>query len=209
MRGTEGSANLLHWWGPPARICWQTLPMRNAPVGLLILAVLGLTACGSSGSSPTPTTLFSDLPGVLSFGDAAHPLDRDHVDTAVSYPQSPPVGGRHSGIWQNCGIYDTPVKNENAVHSLEHGAVWLAYRPDLTAADIETVRSLARQHSHVLVSPYPGLTEPVVATAWGKQLRLDSVSDPLLGAFAAKYEEGPQTPELGAPCDGALGTPIE
>ena len=183
--------------------------MRSARVVLVILAVLGLAACGSSGSSRTPTTLFSDLGGVQSFGDAAHPLDRDHVNTEVSYPQSPPVGGKHSGIWQNCGIYDTPVKNENAVHSLEHGAVWLAYRPDLSAADVETVRSFARRHSHVLISPYPGMAEAVVATAWGKQLRLDSVSDPLLPAFVAKYEEGPQSPELGAPCDGALGTPIE
>ena len=183
--------------------------MRSARLILAIVASIGVAACGSSGSSPTPTTLLDDLTGVQSFGGAANPLSRDHVDTAVSYSQSPPVGGKHSGVWQNCGIYDTPVQNETAVHSLEHGAVWLAYRPDLSAADVEAVRSFARQHSHVLVSPYEGITESVVATAWGKQLRLESVSDPLLAAFVAKYEEGPQSPELGATCIGGIGEPIE
>jgi hypothetical protein len=95
------------------------------------------------------------------------------------------------------------------VHSLEHGAVWLAYRPDLAADQLDKIRALARQHTHVLVSPYEGLKEVVVATAWGKQLRLNSVTDPRLAAFVAAFEEGPQTPELGVTCSGALGQPIE
>jgi hypothetical protein len=112
-------------------------------------------------------------------------------------------------VWQNCGVYDAPVKNENAVHSLEHGAVWLAYRPDLPADQVEKLRALARNHTHVLVTPYVGLTDAVVATAWGKQLRLSSVTDARLAQFVTVYEEGPQTPELGVTCSGGLGNPIE
>jgi hypothetical protein len=131
-----------------------------------------------------------------------------HSEAPQTYPQTPPVGGVHSAQWQNCGIYDQPVQNEKAVHSLEHGAVWIAYRPDLAAADVETLRSLARGRSHVLLSPYPDLPSPVVATAWGLQLPTDSVGDARLLLFIQRYAQGPQTPEPGAACTGGVGTPI-
>ncbi|CAB4866175.1 unannotated protein [freshwater metagenome] len=180
-------------------------------MAVLVVASLGAAACSSSATmstasnAPSGTTGTTDVTGVQSFTGLA----RNHVATPVSYPQSPPVGGDHARVWQNCGVYDTQPKNENAVHSLEHGAVWLAYRPDLPADQVDQIRTLARNHTHVLVSPYAGITEAVVATAWGKQLRLDSVGDPRLGQFVAAYEEGPQTPELGVTCSGGVGSPIE
>ena len=173
-------------------------------VGVSLIAALGVAACSSSAKTVTSDSV-AGIAGVQSFTG----LTQNHVDTPVDYPQSPPVGGDHSPVWQTCGIYNTPVKNENAVHSLEHGAVWLAYRPDLPADQVEVLRAMARGHTHILVSPYPGLKEAVVATAWGKQLRLDSVTDKRLAAFAAAYEQGPQTPEPGAQCSSGLGSPIE
>ncbi len=173
-------------------------------VAILLLS-LGAGACSSSSKGATTPATIAEIAGVQSFTG----LTRNHVDTAVSYPQSPPVGGDHSSVWQNCGVYDTLVKNENAVHSLEHGAVWLAYRPDLPAAQVEVIRKLAKNQTHVLVTPYEGLKEAVVASAWGKQLRFDSVDDPRLAQFVSTYQEGPQTPELGVTCSGALGNPIQ
>jgi hypothetical protein len=144
------------------------------------------------------------LDGVVKYDN----LSRTHSEAPQTYPQTPPVGGVHSSVWQNCGIYDQPVRNENAVHSLEHGAVWITYQPDLPAAMIEHIRSLARGHDHVLVTPYPNLPKPVVASAWGLQLPLDDVADPRLSLFISRYESGPQTPEPGAVCSGGIGTPL-
>ena len=93
------------------------------------------------------------------------------MTTPVSYPQRPPVGGDHSPIWQNCGFYDDPIANENGVHSLEHGVVWITYRPDLSQDQVNALRRLARNERHILVSPFPGLPAPVVASAWGRQAR--------------------------------------
>jgi hypothetical protein len=131
-----------------------------------------------------------------------------HSEAPQTYAQTPPAGGVHSAAWQNCGIYDQPVRNEPAVHSLEHGAVWITYRPDLYAAAIEALRGLARGRSHVLVSPYPDLPSPIVATAWGLQLPVEDASDARLPVFVSRYEKGPQTPEPGATCTGGTGTPL-
>ncbi len=125
----------------------------------------------------------------------------------MNYPQTPPVGGNHNAQWLNCGIYDQPVPNENAVHALEHGAVWVTYNPDLSAEDVQTLRDLMPS-SYIVLSPYAGLDAPVVASAWGVQLKLDGVDDPRLKSFIDVYRQGSQTPEPGAACDGGVGTPI-
>jgi predicted small secreted protein len=140
--------------------------------------------------------------GVKSYSN----LSRDHTKEPVDYPQSPPVGGPHNPIWQNCGFYSKPVRDENAVHSMEHGAVWITYAPDLPKDQVEKIKSLT-QKSYVLASPYPGLPAPLVASAWGKQLRLNSTNDPRLEQFVRAYRQGPQTPEPGAPCRGGVGSP--
>jgi hypothetical protein len=134
-------------------------------------------------------------------------LTQNHVAGPVDYPQNPPVGGDHAAAWQNCGFYPDPVGDENAVHSLEHGAVWITHDPDLPAADVETLRGLADANNYVLVSPKDGLPSPVVASAWGLQVQLDGVDDDRLPVFLQAYVRGPQTPEPGAACTSGVGTP--
>ena len=118
------------------------------------------------------------------------------------------MGGPHWSDWMNCGIYDQPVQNERAVHSLEHGAVWITYQPNLPADQVEILRSLIRQSGYRLLSPYPNLPHPVVASAWGYQLALDRADDPRLLQFVQKHQQDPQGPEPGASCSDSFGTPI-
>jgi hypothetical protein len=131
-----------------------------------------------------------------------------HVSEPVNYAQTPPVGGPHWGVWQNCGFYASPINNENAVHSMEHGAVWITYQPDLSAAQVDVLRSRAENTTYVLVSSFPDLSAPVVASAWGIQLQLESADDPALAAFIREYRQGPQTPEPGASCTGGASATL-
>jgi hypothetical protein len=174
-------------------------------VFVVILAIAGgVTAVVVNQSNKSGSvTASGDIPGVQTFTG----LTRNHVTIPVTYKQNPPVGGDHNPVWLNCGIYTSPVHNENAVHDLEHGAVWVTYQPALAKADIAKLTSIAKGQTYLDLSPYPGLPTPVVASAWGKQLRLTSASDPRLGEFIKKYKQGPQTPEPGAACTGGTGTP--
>lgn len=130
-----------------------------------------------------------------------------HLGEPVKYKESPAVGGEHSPAWQNCGFYSEPVLNENAVHSLEHGAVWLTYRPGLSADDILKLRAYTYRTGYVLVSPLAGQKADVVATAWNHQLILESADDERLDKFVTRYVQGPQTPEPGAACSNGFGIP--
>ncbi|QGQ19731.1 DUF3105 domain-containing protein [Cellulomonas sp. JZ18] len=145
----------------------------------------------------------ADIEGVESFDG----LVFDHVEGSVDYAQNPPAGGAHNAVWQNCGVYDAPVVDEHAVHSLEHGAVWLTYDPDLPADQVALLEQHAADESYVLVSPYEGLPSPVVATAWGHQLQLPSADDERIDVFVRKYLLNPELPEAGALCSNGIGQP--
>ncbi|KAE8765583.1 DUF3105 domain-containing protein [Georgenia thermotolerans] len=144
------------------------------------------------------------IDGVKEFSD----LGRDHVEGTVDYATTPPVGGDHNAVWQNCGIYDTPVTNEHAVHSLEHGAVWITYNPDLPADQVAALRDAVQGDAYAMLSPYEGLDSPIVMSAWGYQLKLDDAADERIDVFLQRYLQGEQTPEPGAACSGGVGTPV-
>ena len=181
---------------------------RQATITRLAIAGLVLLVVGAGaliGYNVVRDRQLNQPPvGVESFPDPG----AGHVDGPVAYAQTPPVGGEHSPVWQNCGYYPAPVANEAGVHSLEHGAVWVTYRPDLAQDQIETLRELAESQSYILVSPYPDLPAPVVASAWGEQLRLESADDPRLAQFVRVYRLGPRTPEPGAACTGGTSATL-
>ena len=132
----------------------------------------------------------------------------EHTQGDVDYDQTPPTGGEHNDIWQNSGFYEEPVRDENAVHTLEHGAVWITYAPDLPQDQKDQIRQLVEGQTCMLASPHPDLQAPVVASAWGKQLTLESADSPDLEQFVRAFRQGPQTQEPGATCTGGTADTV-
>ena len=182
-RASASSSQGRLWW------------IGGAAVIALGVVLIVISAGGSEPATEPPGVQTFEVPGA------------EHVTTQVEYEQVPPVGGNHNPVWQNCGYYSEPIDSEFGVHSLEHGAVWITYRPDLPEDEVDTLKDRAGR-SYVLVSPWEGeLPAPVVASAWGKQLPLESASDPALAQFVDYFAAGPQTPEPGAACNGGVGNP--
>ena len=193
-------------------------------------AVSGGTPVAQPAAQVVPNT--SGIRGVAAYdtagwpsashnGPATQALRHTHVPGPVTYSVTPPVGGDHNGTWLNCGIYDKPVPSEYAVHNLEHGAVWISYRPSLPSAQVADLRSFVERQTvlsqggqagsrYIDLTPYPGLPSPVVASSWGFQLRLTSPTDPRLQEFVSKFRVSrTYTPEYGGPCTGGTGTPLQ
>lgn len=177
-------------------------------VGVIALALVGTTIAVVVNENRKQAELEEAASGPIEGVETFSGLSRNHVTTPVDYAQTPPAGGDHDAAWQNCGIYPEPLTNENAVHSLEHGAVWITYDADaLDDADVDQLGQLADENAYLIVSPYEGLASPVVASAWGAQLQLDSVDDERLPVFMRAYLQSPEAPEPGAPCTGGVGLP--
>ncbi|MGB3633946.1 MAG: DUF3105 domain-containing protein [Rubrobacteraceae bacterium] len=128
------------------------------------------------------------------------------VEGEIQYDRDPPTNGKHSPMWQNCGFYSEPVDKKTAVHSMDHGVVWISYRPNLPADQVEQLRPYGDEE-YVIVSPYPDLPAPVVATAWRNQIHLDGASDPRLREFVDGFRISELAPLSGNRCVGGVGQP--
>jgi Protein of unknown function (DUF3105) len=131
----------------------------------------------------------------------------DHVtpDQRVAYDQSPPFGGPHDQAWANCSgtVYETAVRTENMVHSLEHGAVWIAYNPDeLDESGVTALTERVEGQPYLMLSPYPGIDSPITLQSWGHQLKVDDAGDERIDQFIQALRANEYTtPEPGATCD--------
>lgn len=199
---------------------------RAIAIGLSAAVVAGLTVFGTylvldtseaaekwAGHSPAPDGKPSGgdsgdtggaIAGLKSWDSAS--LGRNHAPGDVDYPMTPPVGGDHNASWLNCDgdVYEKAVPDVNAVHSLEHGAVWVTYNTQASDADVTKLAERVRSTPFTLMSPYAGQEGAITLTAWGKQVTVDSADDRRVGQFLTQYVQGPQTPEPGAPCTGGL-----
>lgn len=175
------------------------------------ITLIFIMACGSFGipqSTQPPASPQEESPSGIS-GIQTYPEfpgAHAHVE-GVGSGDTPPVMGPHSEVWQNCGIYEEPVTIGNAIHSIEHGAVWLTYGPNLSEDSVKELQDLVRGHDYVLMSPYAQVDD-VVLTAWGVQLEIPTYPDDRIAAFIDYYEQGPQNPEPGAPCSDGTGEPL-
>ncbi len=158
-----------------------------------------------SETNPDPTV---DIEGAF-IGAPALYDQRYHFEAParVAYDRYPPVGGPHDPTWAACDgvVYAAPVRDEMMVHSLEHGAVWIAYNPDtLPAEELSTLQALVPQVGYLVMTPYPGLSTPLSLQAWGHQLALDSAVDPRFEHFLLAMLRNPfLTPEVNATCSNA------
>lgn len=176
-----------------SRLRWGSL------IAAAVVLIGGMVAIGIATKGPDGVT----INGLKTFDIEAG----QHTTEPVVYEQTPPVGGPHDATWLNCGIYREPVPDRNAVHSLEHGAVWITYQSDLPEDQVKSLKKLVGSKTYMLLSPYVGLPSPIVASAWGLQVSVDSPDDSRLKEFIKAYRQGPQTPEPGAVCTGGMGTP--
>ncbi len=183
---------------------WLHGPMRARLVPLVLAAAVGFAACGSSGGTtqadPAAPSLES-IDGVVV--EAA--TGANHIQGDLDYPDSPPSGGDHNPFWQDCGFYDAPIFDETAVHAMEHGVVWLAYSPDLSADDVSTVRkAFELGDGRTIASPYPGV-DVLEVVAWKHRLVVSEVDDPRVEQFIEAARSGAHAPEPGASCQEGFG----
>lgn len=163
------------------------------PIGLVLIVFIALAVYRLNQP---------EVEGVISVASAPA---NEHDDSLVyPYESLPPTGGPHAPVWQNCGIYRTPIPITNAVHSMEHGAVWITYDQQLAADQVRQLEEVALGDPFILMSPFPDQESPIVLTTWDRQLLLETVTDPRINEFIDRYQQ--RAPET-APCSGGTGVP--
>lgn len=192
------------WSAPPEPGRHDPEPDRRRRLLLVVVAgALALTLVAMAVGVPLVVAEIRDraaptLDDVRVFEE----VGAEHTNNSVRYDPVPPVGGPHAPAWLECGVYEEQVRDENLVHSLEHGTVWITYDPDLPVEDVRLLVDALPNEG--ILSPYPGQDAPVIATVWARQLLLHGADDDRLPLFLEEYGDGHTAPEPFASCAGGV-----
>ncbi|MGH3716187.1 MAG: DUF3105 domain-containing protein [Micromonosporaceae bacterium] len=181
---------------------WGTIALFTVVI-LLFTGIVGYTFWEAYKNDLTPQERANLISGVKDYSSKVKGAG-DHKPGDLTYPQKPPVGGTHNGIWQNCmgNIYNAPIADEHAVHSLEHGAIWITYQPGLPKDQIDQLKERVEGKDHMMLSQHSGQPTKISVQAWGFQLQLDDADDSRIDDFIqALRGEGP---EKGASCSEGI-----
>lgn len=184
---------------------WGTV-VGSTLLGATLIGILVYAALNQGGGiSDVLTDPDSKIKGVVVAADLDK-IARKHVPGTVKYEQNPPNGGEHNATPQTCAVYTEPIAPEHAVHSLEHGAVWVTYNSTVSKADIEALTGKVEGERYRMLSPDPDQKDPIDLSAWGRRLSVDSADDKRVDQFLSAYSGGKQSPEPGASCTGTNET---
>ena len=189
----------------------QARKARNKRIGIITaivagVAILALIVTAVILTVPKNASYSAGGSGAKIEGVETFENTNNHVEGTVDYAQTPPAGGDHAPAWLNCGVYTEPQTNENAVHSLEHGAIWVTYDPSISAEELDLLKTKLPS-TYVILSPFEDSPAPIVLSGWDVQLQVDEASDERIGEFFEEYWQSENVPEPGALCTGAVDGP--
>lgn len=132
---------------------------------ILLGAILGAGWFGIQGFTPEP--LEDDYSRIMRSEGSSHIQE----GTRVTYQSNPPTSGNHWSTPLRDGIYDTQKPDEGAIHSLEHGRVWITYKPDIGQETIDAIKDGLKGQFGIIVSPRAANETDIALAAW---TRLDT-----------------------------------
>jgi Protein of unknown function (DUF3105) len=161
-----------------------------AVAGVVVLIAVGIIGYGvfaSMKSNETWQDKAAKINGIVNYRAQNNPAinSQEHKEGPLTYVTNPPVGGAHNPVWQNCmgDVYAQPIANEHAVHSLEHGAIWVSYKQGLAADQVAKLQKKVQGRDYMLMSPITNLDKNISLQAWGYQLKVDNADDKQIDEF--------------------------
>jgi len=110
-------------------------------------------------------------------GESFASQGQDHVKlgTPFSYNSNPPSSGPHYESQANWGIYDYEVLDQIFLHNLEHGGIWIAYRPSISSGALEDLKALVKELSgrKIVMAPRAANDADVALVSWTRVAKFD------------------------------------
>lgn len=133
---------------------------------------------------------------------------RNHIDIGASHPNynsNPPTSGWHYEKWKEKGVYNEQQPDEAMIHNLEHGYIWISYRPDAAPEIIKQLENFYGFGKKIVVEPRKENDKIIALAAWNWLDKFDPASGDSLnddelkriGDFIDQYIN--QGPEPNAP----------
>ncbi|MDO8486755.1 MAG: DUF3105 domain-containing protein [Candidatus Curtissbacteria bacterium] len=136
-------------------------------------------------------------------------VGREHVDfgtPVTTYNSNPPTSGPHWPGSAKNGVYDNQLPDEQLIHNLEHGYIWISYRPTGEATDSAGISEdekkklteiVAGDDWKMILEPREANDSKIALVAWGRVLNMQQFDESKIKDFIKTYRNrGPEkTPD--------------
>src|SRR3989339_880389 len=141
-------------------------------IAVVIITGYGLTLLVRQGQQPRP-------------GEEVAIQGQEHIAVGASHPEynsNPPTSGWHYVQPANWGVSQTELPDEQVIHNLEHGGIWISYTgiDDATKTALEKI---AKSNSKVIVTPRSKNDAAIVLASWGRLQKLQTLDEQAILAF--------------------------
>lgn len=127
-----------------------------AAVVFVIAAVFGIVGYNNWKNKNLPGQFFADQ-------------GREHVGLGHphTYNSNPPTSGPHYTKEADWGVYKEELPDETLVHNLEHGGIWISYKPDISEEIRKKLESFYDKYGRkIIVAPRSRNDSDIALAAW-------------------------------------------
>lgn len=155
-------------------------------VPVLVLLIAGVTVVLLTRErAPQPPARSFPIQGV------------EHIREGESHPpynSNPPTSGWHYDTPALWGVQDRELPDEQLVHNLEHGGIWISYHPSLGREAVDKLKDIVRGYrSKVILTPRVRNDSKIALAAWGKLDAFDVFDEARVLAFIQAFkDQGPE-----------------
>lgn len=103
---------------------------------------------------------------------------RNHIAVGAPHPDynsNPPTSGWHYAEWETKGTYKEQQLDEGLIHNLEHGYIWISYRPDANSEITKQLENFYGFGKKIIVEPRKENDKLIALAAWGRLDKFDPV----------------------------------
>lgn len=130
---------------------------------LIVIGIIYLLVISVKNQRPRPGEAFS------SQGQEHIAVGADHEE----YNSNLPTSGPHYAQPAKWGVYQTELQDEQIVHNLEHGGIWIAYKDIDDVAKI-SLEEITKSGLKIIMTPRTKNDAPITLASWGRVQKFEN-----------------------------------
>lgn len=172
-------------------LVWFLLPtLVIVSVGIIFISKSNI---GKAEDTSKPVPVSKNVPGTQEFAI----VGREHIESGTpggNYNSDPPTSGPHWNGPANKGVYDKEFPDEQLIHNLEHGYIWISYKPGVGDDVINKLKAIVEKNDwKIVMEPREKDDAKIILAAWGRLLKMDDLNENTVRDFINTYRNrGPE-----------------
>ncbi|OGE80761.1 MAG: hypothetical protein A3H72_02390 [Candidatus Doudnabacteria bacterium RIFCSPLOWO2_02_FULL_48_8] len=166
--------------------------MKNIIIIVIVIVIvlgIGFWLFQASKQAQAP----ENLPGQTFENQGNEHLTEGSTDHPA-YNSNPPTSGWHWPQPAAWGVYSSTLPDEQLIHNLEHGGIWISYKPGtVDQTTIDKLQDFTKRYRKVIIEPRETNEAPIAFCAWTRLQTFAQFDELAMIKFIeAYYDKGPE-----------------